>query len=274
MTTTKPMKLYHAWLSSASRRVRLCLAEKNIAYESIAVDLGRQEQHTPEFLAMNPNGVVPALELAPGRFLHESATICEYLDDIQPEPPLRPDDPYDLAVMRNFMRWTDEKVLPNLLILNWSLMLQPSASQWSDAQLQEKLARIPTAERREAWVRIARKPYTEEEKAAALAKLLALVERMEAMLASSAWLIGGRYSLADIAAVPFIARIAEIAPDALAETAQPRVQAWWQAVQQRPAFAAARLQRFSEAQQERAGASAQAGTPADTRTIIPAGSTP
>ncbi|EJE51228.1 glutathione S-transferase [Acidovorax sp. CF316] len=246
------MRLFHAWLSSASRRVRLCLAEKNIPYESVAVDLSRQEQHAPEFLAMNPNGVVPALEIAPGRFLHESSTICEYLDDTVPEPPLRPTDPYALAQMRNFVRWTDEKSLPHLLILNWSLMLQSTAQQWSDQELQDKLARIPTAERREAWVRIARKPYTEEEKAEALRKLLLLVDRMEGMLApSSPWLMGADYSLADIAAAPFIARIAEIAPAALAEAAHPRVHGWWQAMQQRPAFAAARLQLFGEVLQER-----------------------
>jgi len=250
MTQTS-MRLFHAWLSSASRRVRLCLAEKNIAFDSVAVDLGRQEQHTPEFLAMNPNGVVPALEVAPGRFLHESSTVCEYLDDIQPEPPLRPADPYQLALMRNFVRWTDEKSLPNLLILNWSLMLQPAARQWSDEELQQKLARIPSAERREAWVRIARKPYTEEEKAEALRKLLLLVEKMEAMLEGSPWLIAGSYSLADIAAAPFIARIAELHPEALAASASPRVHAWWMAVQQRPAFAVARLQRFGEVLQER-----------------------
>ncbi|MDZ7866760.1 glutathione S-transferase family protein [Acidovorax sp.] len=246
------MRLFHAWLSSASRRVRLCLAEKNIPYDSVAVDLSRQEQHAPEFLAMNPDGVVPALEISPGRFLHESSTLCEYLDDIAPEPPLRPADPYALAQMRNFVRWTDEKSLPHLLILNWSLMLQSTAQQWSDQELQDKLARIPTAERREAWVRIARKPYTEEEKAEALRKLLLLVDRMEGMLApSSPWLMGANYSLADIAAAPFIARIAEIEPAALAEATHPRVHRWWQAMQQRPAFAAARLQLFGEVLQER-----------------------
>lgn len=250
------MRLFHAWLSSASRRVRLCLAEKNIPYDSVAVDLSKQEQHSPEFLAMNPNGVVPALEIAPGRFLHESSTICEYLDDIAPEPPLRPTDPYARAQMRNFVRWTDEKSLPPLLILNWSLMLQSTAQQWSDKELQEKLARIPTAERREAWVRIARKPYTEEEKAEALRNLLKLVDRMEDMLAgdctaSSPWLMEGSYSLADIAAAPFIARIAEIAPEALAEGSHPRVHSWWQAMRQRPAFHAARLQLFGEVLMER-----------------------
>lgn len=247
------MKLFHAWLSSASRRVRLCLAEKQLPYESVPVDLGRQEQHTPGFLAMNPNGVVPALELAPGRFLHESSTICEYLDEAHPEPPLRPADPYQRALMRNFVRWTDEQALPNLLILNWSQMLQPAAQQWSDAELAEKLARIPTAERQQAWVRIARQPYSDDEKAHARRKLLELVDRMEGMLQHAPWLISDAWSLADIAAVPFIARIAEIEAAALQADAHPRVHAWWQAAQARPAFAAARLQRFDEAARERAG---------------------
>lgn len=252
------MKLYHGWLSSASRRVRLCLAEKGVPCESIPIDMGKQEHHSPAYLAMNPNGVVPALRLDNGESLYESSTICEYLDDLHPQPPLRPADPYERAVMRNFVRWTDEKSLPHLLILNWSLMLQPAARQWSDEELQQKLARIPTAERREAWVRIARKPYSDEEKAEALRKLLLLVPKMEEMLQAGPWLIGGAYSLADIGAVPFIARIAEIAPEALSAAASPRVYAWWQAVQQRPAFAAARLQRFGEVMEERLAAAGAA----------------
>ena len=59
--------LYHGWRSSASRRVRLCLAEKGLDYESRLVDMIRGEQHSPEYLAMNPNGVVPALILEDGR---------------------------------------------------------------------------------------------------------------------------------------------------------------------------------------------------------------
>lgn len=250
------MKLFHGWLSSASRRVRLCLAEKGIDYASVPVDMAAQEHHSPAFLAMNPNGVVPALVLDDGRFLYESATICEYLDDVYPQPPLRPDDPYARATMRNFVRWTDEKALPNLLILNWSLALQPVASQWTDASLTERLARIPTAERRDAWWRIARKPYTDEEKQAALHALLALVPKMEAMLADGDWLMGQRYTLADIAAIPFVARIAELAPEALAGDDARAVADWWQRVQQRPAFALATLERFDVALQRRATESA------------------
>ena len=241
------MKLFHGWLSSASRRVRLCLAEKGIAYESVPVDMSRQEHHSEAFLAMNPNGVVPALLIAPGQPLHESSTICEYLDEVYPDPPLRPQDPYLRAQMRNFVRWTDERALPRLLVLNWSQALQPVASQWTEQELQEKLRRIPTPERKEAWTRIARRPYTPEEKAEALAGLVELLGKMEGMLARGAYLVGDAYSLADIAAIPFVARLDEIAPDELHASRHPRVRTWWDSVRQRPAFAAARIDRFDEA---------------------------
>jgi len=245
------MKLFHGWLSSASRRVRLCLAEKGIDYESVPVDMSRQEHHSEAFLALNPNGVVPALLIGPGQPLHESSTICEYLDEVYPNPPLRPQDPYLRAQMRNFVRWTDERALPRLLVLNWSQALQPVASQWTEQELQEKLRRVPTAERKEAWARIARRPYTQDEKEDALAGLIELLDKMEGMLAQGVHLTGGAYSLADIAAIPFVARLQELAPDELKASLRPRVSAWWESVRRRPAFAVARIERFDEALRER-----------------------
>jgi len=245
------IKLFHGWRSSASRRVRLCLAEKGLAYEGHSVDMLKGEQHAPEYLAMNPNGVVPTL-IHDGRVLYESSTIAEYLDDVFPNPPLRPGDPYERAVMRNFVRYTDEKCLPNLIVFNWSTAMQPMASQWTDAQLQERLKNIPTQERRDAWTRVARKPFTDDEKAAAMKQLLALLDKMEGMMAGggegsrteSAWLVGATYSIADIAATPFVVRIAELNPEALAVPERARVRGWWARVQARPSFAVARFDPF------------------------------
>ena len=59
--------LYHGWRSSASRRVRLCLAEKGLAFESRLIDLAKMEHHAPAFLKLNPNGVIPLLILEDGR---------------------------------------------------------------------------------------------------------------------------------------------------------------------------------------------------------------
>lgn len=238
------MTLYHGWRSSASRRVRLVLAEKGLSFESQLIDMVKGEQHAPAYLALNPNGVVPAL-VHDGRVLHESSVIAEYLDEWQPEPPLMPADPYARALLRNFVRWIDEHCLPRIIIFNWSLSMQPVAAQWSADELAQRLARVPSDARREAWTRVARRPYTDEEKAEALRGLLQLPARMDLMLADSGgpWLYGDRFTLGDIAAIPFIVRIDEIQPGAFEPW--PRVQAWWAAARARPSFATARIEPYA-----------------------------
>ena len=77
------MILHHGWRSSASRRVRLCLEEKGLAYEGHVVDMAKMEHHSPEYLKINPLGVIPTL-IHDGKPLHESGTICEYLDETFP----------------------------------------------------------------------------------------------------------------------------------------------------------------------------------------------
>ena len=235
--------LHHGWRSSASRRVRLCLEEKGLSYQGHDIDMAKMEHHSPGYLKINPLGVIPTL-IHDGRPLHESGTICEYLDESFPDSPLRPETPYERAEMRNWIRHIDG-LIGNLIVFNWRHHLQKVAQQWSDQELAEKLKNIPSRERQEAWLRVARKPYTEEERDAARGKLVQLLDKMEAALAPSGWLVGQAYSIADIAAVPFVKRIdEEIAPDQLSENNHPCVSAWWTRMQARPAFARANIGPF------------------------------
>ncbi len=238
------MILHHGWRSSASRRVRLCLEEKGLTYESHVVDMTKSEQHSPEYLKINPLGVIPTL-IHDGKPLHESGTICEYLDESFPDPPLRPGTPYERGQMRNWIRHIDG-LIGNLIIFNWRHHLAKVAEQWTDAELAEKLKNIPSKERQEAWLRAARKPYTEEERDAARVRLVQLLGKMEEALAPAGWLVGKAYSIADIAAVPFVKRIdEEIAPDQVSEKHHPRVAEWWAKIQARPAFARANIGPFA-----------------------------
>ncbi len=238
------MILHHGWRSSASRRVRLCLEEKGLTYESHVVDMTKSEQHSPEYLKINPLGVIPTL-IHDGKPLHESGTICEYLDESFPDPPLRPGTPYERGQMRNWIRHIDG-LIGNLIIFNWRHHLAKVAEKWTDAELAEKLKNIPSKERQEAWLRAARKPYTEEERDAARVRLVQLLGKMEEALAPAGWLVGKAYSIADIAAVPFVKRIdEEIAPDQVSEKHHPRVAEWWAKIQARPAFARANIGPFA-----------------------------
>ena len=80
------LELYHNHRSTCSQKVRICLAELNLTWESRNIDLATGEHLTPEFLKINPNGVVPAL-LHDGRPVIESTVICEYLDEVFPDKP-------------------------------------------------------------------------------------------------------------------------------------------------------------------------------------------
>ncbi len=83
------LHLWHAPMSNCSQRVRLAMAEKRIEWTGHPVDLARNEQTSPEFLALNPNGVVPVL-VHDGKTYLESNDIIAYLDATFPGPQLKP----------------------------------------------------------------------------------------------------------------------------------------------------------------------------------------
>jgi len=93
------MKLYGYFRSSAAFRVRIAMNLKGLSYETASIHLRRNDQATPEYRGVNPQGLVPALEID-GQTLFQSLAIIEYLDETRPEPPLLPAAPADRARVR------------------------------------------------------------------------------------------------------------------------------------------------------------------------------
>jgi len=93
------MKLYSFWRSSAAYRVRIALNLKGIRAEFRYRSLRSGEHRQPEYLAVNPQGLIPALEVG-GVTLSQSLAIIEYLDETHPAPPLLPTDPMGRAQVR------------------------------------------------------------------------------------------------------------------------------------------------------------------------------
>lgn len=93
------MKLYGYFRSSAAFRVRIALNLKKLDYETVSIHLRRNDQSQPDYLGVNPQGLVPALEDS-GEILTQSLAIIEYLDEIHPEPALLPKDPAGRARVR------------------------------------------------------------------------------------------------------------------------------------------------------------------------------
>jgi maleylpyruvate isomerase len=106
------VKLYNYWRSSASWRVRIALAYKNVAYEYVAVNLIEGANRGEPYRAMNPIGQVPTLLLDDGRQLSQSLAILEYLEETVPRPSLLPSDPYLRARARQLAEIVNSGIQP------------------------------------------------------------------------------------------------------------------------------------------------------------------
>jgi maleylpyruvate isomerase len=132
------IRLHDYWRSGASYRVRIALNLKGIPYESVPVDLRSGEQNSAEYRMLNPQELVPALELE-GKILTQSPAILEWLEERYPEPPLLPADPDARAVVRAMAALIacDIHPLNNLRVLS-ALRSEFAAT---DEQIQQWLAR-------------------------------------------------------------------------------------------------------------------------------------
>jgi len=114
------LKLYGYFRSSAAFRVRIALHLKQLAYEHASVHLRKNEQRAPEYLAKNPQGLVPLLDDGGAHFI-QSLAIIEYLDEIHPSPKLLPEGPEDRARIRALAQIiaADIHPLDNLRVLRY-----------------------------------------------------------------------------------------------------------------------------------------------------------
>ena len=98
------MKLYNSNFAPNPRRVRVFLAEKGVSIPRVEVDLARLEHKTPEYSAVNPFQVIPALELDDGAVISESIAICRYIEELYPEPNLFGATPLERATVEMWQR--------------------------------------------------------------------------------------------------------------------------------------------------------------------------
>lgn len=164
------MKLYDSTIAPNPRRVRIFLAEKGIPVPLEQVDIRSGVNRQPDFLAKNPMGGLPVLELDDGTCIAESLVICEYFEDKHPEPPLIGRTPEERAVARLWERRMELEVMVPML----------SAFRHSSPFFAGRITQVPE------MVAPSR---------AAAAKRLAWVD---GLLASREFVAGDRYTIADI----------------------------------------------------------------------------
>jgi glutathione S-transferase len=228
------LELYNAPQSTCSQRVRFVLNAKSLAFAEHRLDLFAGDQLKPEYLVLNPNGVVPTLH--DGAPITDSSVIMEYLEEVFPDRrPFVPAEPLARARMRALVRFIDEVPTPAIRIPSYNLAFLPHFQSMSETEFQALADAKPL--RREFLLRMGRSGFPEADMNEALGRLRRAVARMDEQVQKTGgpWLLGTPLTLADIAVMPVVVRMADIGLDHLwAE--RPAIARWLEAIRTDPAF--------------------------------------
>ncbi len=226
------LELYHAGLTTCSKKARLCLKEKGLAYRSHYLRLDRFEHHAPEYLKLNPNGIVPTL-VHDGQVIIESGVINEYLDEVFPEKPLRPAAPLARARMRVFCKMADEYALPATRVPTWTRTKSAQLKAMGEEDFERIVQETPLVDHRLKLRALKGDGFSKKEFEEAYGRMDYVYGRCEAALAAGPYLVGELYTLADIALLPYIHAFKQVRPELM--ESHPRTAEWYERVMARPA---------------------------------------
>lgn len=251
--------LYQYGNSVCAQKVRFTLAEKGLEYEKREVDLFKSEQYNPEYLKLNPKGVVPTL-MHDGKPVIESTLICEYLDEVFPDPPLMPENPYDRGQMRLWSKMVDEGLHDGVSEISFSAMFRQRMKEMTPEEREVRLANVGDPRRRDRFTSTYEQGVESPFVMHAIAAYEKMFKALEEKLADGRkWIFGDRYTLADINLMPYVARLAYLGlldvwtegfssevdtgsreenPSKQKTTERPNVNRWWEQVQALPSFKA------------------------------------
>ena len=234
------LELYHHGSSVCAAKVRLYLAEKQLPWEGHYIDILKGEQFTPEYKKINPKSVVPSL-VDDGTVVRESTNICEYLDDAFPDNPVRPDDPLERAEVRYWTKAVDEELHPACGALTFMSSHRHTIRGLGERRLKEFLDSTPRYSVSSSWHE-KKKAYVrhgfEAPGGTEMVKLYDdYLRKMDEALQDSPWLVGNRFTFADIAMTPYVMRLDMMSMQGMWTNGRlPNVERWLAAIKARPSF--------------------------------------
>ena len=226
--------LYNAPQSTCSQRVRFVLNAKALPFSEVKLNLLEGDQLKPDYLKLNPNGVVPTLD-HDGAIIIDSTVITEYLDEVSQANSFTPEHPVERARMRALMHFIDEMPAPAVRVPTFNLAFLPSFQKMSREAFLAMAESKPL--RKEFMMKMGQTGFPKAEMDDALNRLRRTYERMEAEINKSGgpWLLGKDITLADIAVMPALVRM-----DDLGMSSQwrdlPGVVRWYDNIRAHPAF--------------------------------------
>jgi len=231
------LELYHDWDSFYSFKVRFCLAEKRLDWQGHRIDLLAFENLRPDYLKLNPNGVVPTL-VHDGALIVESSVINEYLDEVFPEPALKPADAKGRARMRALVKYQDDVAYWAQRPAAFQLLIKQKLARFSKAEIDALMQGHPDPQRAQSFLSVAGVPVDMSVVADSRHKIVAVFDRLERALGQGPWLMGAEFTLADAAYASFIDRLEWLRFEDLWRD-RPALAAWVARLKARPSFAKA-----------------------------------
>jgi glutathione S-transferase len=230
-----PFKLYNAPQSTCSQRARFVLNAKKIPFSEVKLDLLAGDQLKPDYLALNPNGVVPTLD-HDGAIVVDSSVIIEYLDEIAPDGhEFTPHDPVLRAKMRSLMHFMDEMPAAAVRVPTFNLAFLPRFAKMSEEEFLAFAESKPL--RKEFMLAMGRTGFPEKEMNASLERMRRTYERMDTAIAASGgpFLQGRRPTLADVSVMPALVRMDDLGLAGMWAD-RPAIGRWYAAIRAQPAF--------------------------------------
>lgn len=226
-------RLYNAPQSTCSQRVRFVLNAKHVPFEEIHLNLLAGDQLTREYLALNPNGVVPTLD-HDGQIIIDSTVITEYLDEVVPQNSFTPTLAVERAHMRALMHFIDEMPAAAVRVPTFNLAFLPGFQKMNRDEFLAFAESKPL--RKEFMLSMGQTGFTGDEMAAALARLRRSWERMEEEIGKSdgPWLLGRDITLADVAVMPALVRMHDLGLPNWQDL--PLVTMWFDRIRAHPAY--------------------------------------
>jgi glutathione S-transferase len=226
--------LYNAPQSTCSQRVRFVLNAKELAFDEVKLDLLAGDQMKPDYLALNPNGVVPTLR-HDGAIVIDSSVIVEYLDEVVPRISFTPADPVKRAAMRSLMRFIDEVPAAAVRVPTYNLAFLPRFQAMTDDDFLAFAESKPL--RKEFMLAMGKKGFPQKDMDAALDRMRRTYARMvDAITASGGpWLMGRQPTLADISLMPAVVRMADLGLSGMWDD-KPAVARWYEEIRAHTAF--------------------------------------
>jgi glutathione S-transferase len=223
--------LYHNDMSVCAAKVRFMLLEKNIECTQIALNLRKGESQTPEYLKLNPNGVVPTL-VHDSRPIVESNLILQYIDETWPEPALGPAIAHDRYRLRLWFKQLDDSIHPATGTVSSCIAFRFQHLEREPNELEAWLSSIPDPAR-QARTRAAIELGMESPGfAPAVRRFVQLFDDFEAALSVHRWIAGDAFTMADIAFSPYLERLEHLGFGTLFES-RPLVANWFSRLRER-----------------------------------------